>query len=195
MMDVDLLIIDGATPWLQYMATTKPDWMRKALKSFGYFCQQQIKTGIRSGDPGGDQYSEFMPPDMRSSLITYHGGKPKRRFPPLGKLVNAVGYEYDAGDNIVRVGWLSASAVALGEKIEAGYEKVITEKMRRFFWAAGVGLSDKDAIDVPARHTYGPMQAILAPKAAAFIEDKVLSYAATGAPPARTISRKYRVRG
>ena len=194
MMDVDLLFIDGATPWLQYMAATKPDWMRKALKSFGWYAQQQIKAGIRSGGPGGDQYAEFMPPDMRSSLIAYHGGKAKKKFPPLGKLVNAVGYEYDAGNNIVRVGWLSASAVALGEKIEEGYDKIITDKMRRFFWAAGVGLSDKNDIEVPARHTFGPMQAILAPKAAVFMEDKIISYAANGPPPS-VKSRKYRVRG
>lgn len=195
MMNVDLLVIDGSTPWLEYMATTKPDWMRKALKSFGWYSQQQIKAGIRSGSPGGRAYAEFMPADMRAKLEEIFGNSPKKRYGPLGKLVNAVGYQYDATNNLIRVGWLSDSAVKLGEKIEQGYSKAVTDKMRRYFWAAGVPLSGKNQIDVPGRHTYGPIQAILAPKAAAHIEDKILEYTKAGAPPARAKSKKYRVRG
>lgn len=195
MIQADLLIIDGATPWLEYMATTKPDWLRKALKSFGWYSQQQIKAGIKSSAPGGRAYAEFMPPDMRARLEAVFGNSPKKRYSPLGKLVNAVGYEFDADKQIVRVGWLSDSAVRLGENIEQGYSKAITDKMRRYFWAAGVSLSAKSEINVAARHTFGPMQAILAPKAAAHIEDKILEYARTGAPPSRKQTRKYRVRG
>ena len=194
MMDVDLLIIDSATPWLLYMATTKPDWMRKALKSFGYYAQQQIKAGIKSGAPGEQQYADFMPPDMRAKLEAAFGNDARRKYGPLGKLVNAVSYQYDGANNLVRFGWLSDSAVRLGEKIEQGYSKTITDKMREYFWAAGVPLSNKSAIDVPARHTFGPMQAILAPMAAAYIEDKILEYAATGVPPSLPKSRKYQVR-
>lgn len=194
MMNVDLLLIDGATPWLEYMATTKPDWMRKALKSFGWYSQQQIKAGIRKGAPGGREYAEFMPPDMRARLEAVFGNRPKKRYGPLGKLVNAVAYEYDAGKEIVRVGWLSGSAVRLGEKIEQGYSKAVTDKMRRYFWAAGISLSGKSEINVAARRTFGPMQAILAPKAAAYIEDKILEYAKAGVPPARKKTKKYRVR-
>ena len=194
MINADLLIIDGATPWLEYMASTKPDWMRKALKSFGYYAQQQIKTGIRSGAPGGNAYAEFMPPDMRAKIEAVFG-KGKKRYGPLGKLVNAVGYQYDEGNNIVRVGWLSNSAVKLGEKIEQGYSKTITDKMRKYFWASGVPLTDKTEINVPARHTFGPIQSILAAKAATYIEDKILEYAMTGAPSVRTKAKKYRVRG
>lgn len=194
MIHADLLIIDGATPWLEYMATTKPDWMRKALKSFGYYSQQQIKAGIRRGAPGGQGYAEFMPPDMRARIEAVFGNSPKKRYGPLGKLVNAVGYEYDAANTLVRVGWLSASAVKLGEKIEQGFSKTVTDKMRKYFWAAGVPLSAKKEINVAARHTFGPMQSILAPKASAHIEDKILEYARAGAPPARTKTKKYRVK-
>jgi hypothetical protein len=194
MIQADWLIIDGATPWLEYMATTKPDWLRKALKSFGWYSQQQIKAGIKSSAPGGRAYAEFMPPDMRAKLEAVFGNSPKKRYSPLGKLVNAVGYEYNAGKQIVRVGWLSSSAVRLGENIEQGYSKAITDKMRRYFWAAGVSLSGKSEISVAARHTFGPMQAILAPKASAYIEEKILEYAKAGAPAARTKNKKYRVR-
>jgi hypothetical protein len=194
MIQADLLIIDGATPWLEYMATTKPDWMRKSLKSFGWYSQQQIKAGIKSSAPGGRGYVEFMPPDMRAKLEAVFGNRPKKRYGPLGKLVNAVGYEYDTAKNLVRVGWLSASAVKLGEKIEQGYTKAVTDKMRKYFWAAGVSLSAKSEINVAARHTFGPMQAMLAPKASAYIEDKILEYAKAGAPAACTKNKKYRVR-
>ena len=195
MINVDFLMIDGATPWLEYMATTKPDWMRKALKSFGWYSQQQIKAGIKSRAPGGRAYADFMPPDMRARLEAVFGNRPKKRYGPLGKLVNAVGYQFDAGKQIVRVGWLSDSAVRLGENIEQGYSRAITDKMRKYFWAAGVQLSTKSEISVAARHTFGPMQAILAPKAAAHIEDKILEYARAGVPPTRKKTRKYRVRG
>lgn len=195
MIHTDLLMIDGATPWLEYMAATKSDWLRKALKSFGWYSQQQIKAGIKSSAPGGQAYAEFMPPDMRARLEAMFGNQAKKRYGPLGKLVNAVSYQYDAANNLVRVGWLSASAVKRGEKIEQGYAKTITDKMRHYFWAAGVPLSGKNQINVPGRHTYGPMQAILAPKAAAHIEDKILEYAKAGTPPARTTSKKSRVRG
>lgn len=195
MINVDFYLIDGATPWLEYMAATKPEWLRKALKSFGWYSQQQIKAGIKSSAPGGRAYAEFMPPDMRARLEAVFGNRPKKRYGPLGKLVNAVGYEFDAGKQIVRVGWLSDSAVRLGENIEQGYSKTVTDKMRRYFWAASVSLSAKSEISVAARRTFGPMQAILAPKAAVHIEDKILEYARAGAPPTRKQTRKYRVRG
>ena len=196
-MDFDLTIIDAATPWLEFMAQTKPDWMRKSLKSFGYYSQQAIKAGIRKGAPGGQPYPELMPLEMINLLRAYYGGKARPNDPFLGKLINAVGYEYDAGNNLVRVGWLSNSAVKLGEKIEAGSVRAeITDKMRRFFWASGVGLSTKTQITVPARKTFGPMQAILAPKAAIYIENKIISYATSGTGwEKKTTKRKYRVRG
>ena len=195
MIDTDLYIIDGATPWLDYMAVTKPDWVRKALKSFGWYAQQRIKAGIRSGAPGGQTYAPFMPPDMRAKLEESFGNNVPRKFWPLGKLANAVGYQYEEGNNLVRVGWLSESAIKLGEKIEQGSSKTITEQMRRYFWAAGIPLSNKPQILVPARQTYGPMAAMLAPKAAHCMEDKIIEYMTTGAPPSRAKSKKYRVRG
>ena len=192
MIDTDLMIIDGATPFLQYMAQTKPDWMRKAMKSFGWFSQQQIKKGIRSGAPGGQQYAKGMSAFQRKAL----GEHWFSRMNMLGKLVNAVGYEYKADEQKTVVGWLSQSAIRVGTRQEEGLTHPITEGVRRVFFAAGIPLSNKPMLVTPARHTFGPMQAVLAPQASTHIENKILEYMNSGTGwEQSTKKRKYRVRG
>ena len=195
MIDQELTIIDAATPFLQYMAQTKPDWMRKAMKSAGWMIQKEIKVGIRSGSPGGQAYAQFMPPDMRRKLEKAFGNRGKRKYVPLGKLANAVGYQYDQSKQSVKIGWLSGSAVKLGEKIESGSEKTITPKMRDYFFVSGVPLSAKEKLVIPARKTYGPMERQVQPKVAGYVEDKIFEYMQKGTPGPSTTRRKYRVRG
>lgn len=191
MIDSDLMIIDGATPFLQYMAQTKPDWMRKGLKSFGWFAQQQIKKGIRSGAPGGQKYQKGMPVFQRKAL----GEHWFPRMNMLGKLVNAVGYEYKKDEQKTVVGWLSQSAVRVGTKQEEGLTHPITEGVRRRFFAAGIPLSGKSMFVTPARHTFGPMQTVLAPQASTHIENKILEYMNGQTTGSATRKRSYRVRG
>lgn len=40
-----ITINDGATPYLEFIAKTKPDWMRKAMKSMGFMMSKAIKEG------------------------------------------------------------------------------------------------------------------------------------------------------
>ena len=47
-----ITITDTATPYLNFIAETNPDWMRKALKSTGWMLQKEIKECIRSGARG-----------------------------------------------------------------------------------------------------------------------------------------------
>ena len=49
-------VTDGMTPFAEAFLRSRKDWERKALKSAGWFGQQQIKKGIRSGAPGGKSY-------------------------------------------------------------------------------------------------------------------------------------------
>ena len=116
-------------------------------------------------------------------------------YSPLGKLSNAVGYQYDKGKQSVRVGWLSNSAKRLGERIEEGYTKQITEPMRKKLFAAGVPLpKGKSMFKIQPRHTYSPMKAALQPKLKPYIEDKIGDYAIYG-PAAQSASRRnYKVR-
>lgn len=221
-----ITITDSATPYLNFIADTKPDWVRKALKSTGWMMQKEIKAGIRSGAPGGRKYPEFMAPTRRAAFESAFGAKVRKvyqaggtaerkgwgsrsrsalieagvsartiGYSPLGKLVNAVGYQYDKGRQTVRVGWLSNSAKRLGKQIESGYEKQITEPMRRKLFAAGIPLpKGKSVFKVPARHTFGPMRNALQPKLVPYIESKIGDYAINGAGSQAAARRKYRVR-
>ena len=173
MLDFEVQTIDAVSPFLEYMTMTKPAWMAKAMKSFGWFAQQQIKAGIKSGAPGGERYAAFMPPGIRAKLEDGN----KTKFPPLGKLANAVGYQYQPEDNSVLVGWLSASAVQLGEKIEDGSTTSVTEARRKFFWAHGVPLAASTTeIVEPPRPTYGPMKPVLQSKVVDYVQNKIIEY-------------------
>lgn len=192
-LEIGVETVDYATPFLKQMAKENQDRIRKALKSAGWWAQREIKKGIRSGAPGGQPYAAFMPPKLRRRLEKAGGNNFWKSKPPLGKLANAVGYEYK--NNSVVIGWLSLSAVYLGTKVEKGYTKEITEKMRRFFFKANVPLSNKPIMVIPARPTYGIMRTVLAPQTAGYIEDKLLSYLAKGNPNPVKKNRKYVVVG
>lgn len=192
-MEAGVYIIDSATPFLQGLADTKPEWMRKALKSVGWMMQQEIKRGIRSGAPGGKKYVEGMSTARRREIDDQKDG-PKKSYRTLGKLVNAVGYQYKPTAQEVTVGWLSSSAVRLGTWQEKGVKEPVNMGMRRLFLSAGVGLT-KSMIEIPARPTFDPMAEYLEPKITPYLEEKIASYVNGFSPPASTNRRKYRVRG
>lgn len=181
---MEISVEDQMTPYLRSMAANNPAWMRKATKSLGWWMQSEIKKGIRSGAPAGKAYEQTVP-SLRRSL---ERGK---RFPLLGKLVNAVGYQYKEGNLLV--GWLSPNAVFLGSIQEKGKRIGVTPKMRRWFFAKGVGISD-DAVDIPARPTFDPMFKFLEPKAVPYMEDKMVGYW-LNPPNQASARRKYRVKG
>lgn len=192
--DLEITINDSATAFFKYMADTKPEWMRKSMKSAGWWMQKEIKKGIRSGAPGGVRYKPFMPSGMRSNLEKTFGNGGKKTYAPLGKLSNAVGYQYKPEESAVVVGWLSRSAVKLGEKIESGFERIITQKMRNYFFVAGVPLSQKSSMIVAARKTYEPMRNMLEPKTSIYVEDKLYDYMNQAPQKQGTSSRRrYRV--
>jgi hypothetical protein len=197
MTESGVYIIDSATPFLKGMAETKPEWMRRAQKSLGYMMQQEIKKGIRSGSPGGKKYKPPMPPEKRQMLERMLGGDGKKNYPILGRLVNAVGYQYKPAEISITVGWLSASAVNIGTKQEKGFERSLTDNMRYAFWAAGVPISrNHDILRIPARPTFDPMAAYLEPKITPHLEEKITSYAdGFNPPPTTNRKRKYRVYG
>ena len=41
-----ITITDSATPYLEYLARTKPDWMRKAMKSMGYMMSRLSRRAL-----------------------------------------------------------------------------------------------------------------------------------------------------
>lgn len=188
----EIKIIDNATPWLKGMAAGAPEWKRKALKSAGWMMQKEIKAGIRSGAPGGRRYTKGLPADKRKMLEKMLGNKGKSKYPMMGRLVNAVGYQYK--DGRVVVGWLSASAVNIGTKQELGLIRQVTDNMRYAFWAAGIPISrDRSTIAIPARPTFAPMRTVLEPKVMPWVEAKIIEYANSGAPISKGGGSRYKV--
>jgi hypothetical protein len=192
-MGLVVIVEDHAAPWLKWAMAKFPDYQRKALKSAGWYGQKEIKAGIRSGAPGGQKYKERMSAKKRAKLER----RKSTKFPWLGKLVQAIGYQYLEAQGAVVIGWLSNSAIRLGQKHEGGASRIVTPDIRRRYFAAGIGISKK-VIQVPKRPTIEPMAAELAPKWAPYIEEKIRSYIekdgriAFSAPSSR---RKYTVKG
>ncbi len=196
-MSEPIKIIDAATPWIQGMIAGAPDWQRKAMKSAGWMMQQEIKRGIRSGAPGGRRYAAGVGSKMRREIdeimsLRRQSREPKSRYNLLGKLPNAVVYQYKDGQ--VVVGWASKSAVRIGTWMEKGVDQPVTPPMRRMLLSAGVFLNeDTTRIVIPPRPTYDPMAQVLEPKVAPWIEQKLIEYAESGAPIAKSGGRKYKV--
>jgi hypothetical protein len=191
---VQVDIVNLATPYLIHLAERFPNSFRKALKSTGYWLTQEIKEGIQSGAPGGQRYKKFSwlnipKPDAikhshRGTLESYSGGlaltkggvsrKPKQ---PLGKLKQAIRYQYYSDSNRVVLGWIGKSAEYLGTYHEKGFSYPVTGKARRFFWALGIPMSKGHSrFYIPARPTIGPIYKHYQSRIPAYMEDRIMSH-------------------
>ena len=183
--ELQISTLDNVTPWLDWAISHKADWTRKATKSTAWYAQQEIKKGIRSGSPGGSTYAERMSASRRFEIEDHSkrgGSRRKQRKGVLGNLLNAVGYQFKTAQ--VAIGWLSRSAVRIGSWHELGVQQTITPKMRRLFFAAGVGLKASTThIKLPSRPTYQPMFNHLRNLLPEYYRNKFISYLASGGPP------------
>ncbi|MDF2631430.1 MAG: hypothetical protein K0Q85_26 [Caproiciproducens sp.] len=177
-MDLRAELQDEARPLFNRIITEKPQWLGSAMKSAGYWAQQELKKGIRSGAPGGRQYRALMPAYLRSKLEGVVSGKAKRTYKPLGDLVQAVGYDKSrAREGIVTTGWLSASAVRIGTKQEKGFITAVTDKLRNAFHAAGLKIGEnKTQITIQALPTYQPMHPLIEKGAPERVQAKIADY-------------------
>lgn len=163
-------VIDEAGPFVNAMLISRHDWQRKALKSAGWFGQQETKKGIRSGAPGGKRYPAGIGSNNQSKLEQKRG-----RFLPLGRLGNAVSYQYTEGK--VEFGWQSSSAIYLGSKLEKGASIAVTEGMRKKFFASGLYISkNTNILQIPQMPTFDPMAQFLENKFGPYMEEKILEY-------------------
>ena len=110
-------------------------------------------------------------------------------------MYRAVGYQYDAKSQSVKVGWLSSSAKRLGDQIERGYTKQITEPMRKTLFAGGFQLAKgKSEFRIKPRKTFGPMRIALQPKLVPYLESKIGEYALGKSTQFASSRRAYKVR-
>lgn len=187
-------INDEATPFLNRVANNLPEQFDRALKSTGWWLRGEIRAGIAQGAPGGQPYKPFsgLPTKLtretshyRKAIKTGRDTSRIRRYQkitrkdrrPLGRLGPAVRYRYYQDSRRVVIGWISPSAEKLGTLHEKGGQVAITPKMRRMFFAAGIGLSaGKTHIYIPKRPTIEPEYMEKAPKIPKYIEDKIWNY-------------------
>lgn len=180
-MNDNIKIINTASPFLKYAAREIPKETRKAVKSAGWWMQQEIKKGIASGAPGGQPYAAFsgLPKLSRVSKKSGKYVKMRRRTgkKPLGRLGSAIRYKFYSDSIRTIVGWISPSAEKLGQLHEKGGETPITSKMRKLFYASGIGLSrGKTSIKIPRRPTIGPEYERKGPQVPGYIEKKIWGY-------------------
>lgn len=188
-------IRDAATPWLKWAMERFPEFRRKALKSTGWYGMTEIKQGIKSRAPGGKRYKRHVLPAKKRAKLEQ---KKTARFPMLGKLRKAVGYQYRANEGAVLIGWLSQSAIRLGNIHEHGYSYATNPWVKLKFNASGLPFGKgKTTIQIPARPTIAPMAAYLARRWAPYMEEKIWSYLQKGEAPSQkpTSKRKYIVLG
>ncbi len=194
----ELQFDDGLTPLIRQMISEKPQWFASSLKSAGFWASQEIKKGIRSGAPGGKAYPAGMSVmrrrDIDDVMYSHDSNRaPKTRYPTLGKLRTAVGYDKRrANEGIVTVGWLSRSAVRIGTWQEKGFFQIVSERMRRMFFGSLVGMKKgTNAIQLPARATYAPMRPIIKKGAPVRVEQRLSEYLAGSTE--RSHSRRQRI--
>lgn len=190
-MSLKIDLKDEFSPYVKFILATKPEWVSKIMKSLGWQIQQETKKGIKEGSPGGERFSPFSPINLRSKMRKKPGRASKT---PLGKLVNAIGYEFKSIEQAVNVGWLSQSAASLGWKAEKGSTQQVTDKMRRKYSALGIPVKDK--IKRPARPIWEPTIKFMQPRIASHFENQINKYLIDDVPKSSVAqSKKYRVFG
>lgn len=176
-MPVKIVLLDSATPWLQWAMKEYPRYLQSGLKSLGWYTQKQIKLGIRSKAPGGQAYAPNTPAPLRRKIQLAFRKKSKNAYPVLGKLYGAVGYQYNKANSSVTIGWLSVSAVKIAHRLETGFETTVTQKMRGALLHGKLPwMAKKSKIETVARPTIGPMYDVLEPKFAVYLEEKIWEY-------------------
>lgn len=175
--NVQLKIIDMATPYFRRLERDAPNLFRKAMKSAGWWLRERIKEGIETQAPGGQPWVPFSEVTVNRRLRKR--GQRKREHTPLGRLKQANAYKWYPDSMRVKVGWISASAEGLGLRHEKGYETHVTPRMRRFFWARGVPLSrETTMIKLPKRPTFDPIYRRYGPEIPKYLDNKVRGYMA-----------------
>ena len=112
-------------------------------------------------------------------------GRKGREHAFQGRLANTVRYKYHSQTQVVRIGFLTASASRYAEAVQAGRRgedgsflftrrQPVTDTMRKAFWAAGVPLSKSTQyIEQPERPIVQPVYAAMNPQLPKIVEDRI----------------------
>lgn len=171
---VSVRIEGDAGSYLRHLEASFPREFARALKSAGWALRKDLQNDIYRGGPSEARWSPLSSIQSRR-IIDDHKGHPRvPRTHPMGQLVRAIGYRFDASTQSVRVGWLSHSAAQRGAELQAGFKTRVTKKMRRFFWAIGLHPGPVGSlIETPARDLFDTVIRNRERAIHKYIEDKV----------------------
>ena len=177
-------IEDEASETLITAANIWPREAKRALRHVAFRLQRALKDELRNSRAGASRLVALSALTKDGSLFKV-GQRRRRKTHPGGdrgkSLVQAIGYQSsDAGFGAF-VGWLSPSAVRLGRIFQTGKTYQVTDKMRRFFWAAfraGKGViplsASKTTIRIPARNFMDPVFAKFQPRIFSLFEARLI---------------------
>jgi hypothetical protein len=172
---------DGVTPFMAYLAKTFPKEFTKALGSVGWWLRKRIQEAAYSENPPHAHWpalSDIQQLRTLDDLKRERLGK-KLRDPAthaFGALVKAVGYKRDKALMRVRVGFLSQDAAAKAARLQAGFSTKVTDKTRRFFAAAGLGIPKGETIETEGRALIQPVFEASKKEIGVRIETKISEY-------------------
>ncbi len=149
-------IKDESAPYLNHLAKTFPHELNRALRHIGWWMRKEMQDAVYRGGPASARWPRLSQIHASRTIDDAKGRFKAPATHPYGRLIRALGYRHDAAAMSVRIGWLSRAAAQQAEKLQQGERVQVTEKMRRFFWAAGVPLTTS-TINVPARPLIEPM--------------------------------------
>lgn len=184
---IEINVSDELTPTLHKMLSSNQRYLRLITKSLGWYVSTQIKTGVRTGEPGGEQFVERIPWKVRKDVQGGHAAKAW-----YGKMRSAIGYEYK--NFSAYVGWTSQTSALYGKKQESGYAVRITDSVRKKWASAGHPLPrGKETLETPARPFFKPMARELFPKLPEYVNRKLEKYITGDVEFGRKNRRKYKV--
>lgn len=171
---VRMSIDDGGGRYLRRLADQFPREFAKAIKSAGFALRKDLQEDIYRGGPNESRWSPLSGPHAGRVFDDAKGRPRVPRTHPMGQLVRAIGYRYDAASQSVRVGWLSHSAAKRGAELQRGFRTRVTKKMRRFFWAIGLPLAKGTTmIETPGRDLFDTVMRHRERAIQKYIENKV----------------------
>lgn len=165
---VRLDVLDGGGDYLRQLASQFPGEFDRALKSIGYQLRIKMIKAVRQGgsrsakwaavsgikdveDPSVKKGSQLRRTSTRSfyGQMGAPGGDKKKGTSPIA-------YVVDKSAHKVTIGWMGFQSRKLAAKIQEGFDIPVTTKMRKHFFASGLGL-DKSTINVPGRPLVQPV--------------------------------------
>lgn len=159
-------VLDGGGEYLRHLAQDFPKEFDRALKSIGYQLRIKMITAVRQGGSRsakwaavsgvkdvGDSSVKKGSVLRRTRARSFYG---QMGAPGGKKGKSPIAYVVDKTAHKVTVGWMGFESRKLAAKIQEGFDIPVTTKMRKHFFASGLGL-DKTSINVPGRPLVQPV--------------------------------------